>query len=64
MKTICFLVFRVFLIIAFLSSYLYFWYGQEHDGYTPIARNAACSDPVDQIRLSGDDPAHDTWVTR
>jgi hypothetical protein len=60
MKSVRFLVFRVFLLIAFLSTYLYFLYGQEREQGVPIARNAAWNDLVRQIDPSMDDTPHET----
>jgi len=60
MKTIRFLVFRVFLLIAFLTTYLYFLYGQEREHYVPIVRNAVWNDLVSQIDFSSDDSQHET----
>jgi hypothetical protein len=60
MKSVRFLVFRVFLLIAFLSTYLYFLYGQEREQGVPIARNAAWNDLVRQIDPSMDDSPHET----
>jgi hypothetical protein len=59
-KIIRFLVFRVFLLIAFLTTYLYFLYGQEREQSVPIVRNAAWNDLVRQIDLSMDDSPHET----
>jgi hypothetical protein len=58
-KIIRFLVFRVFLLIAFLTTYLYFLYGQEREQSVPIVRNAAWNDLVRQIDLSMDDSPHE-----
>ena len=60
MKSVRFLVFRVFLLIAFITTYLYLLYGQEGAQGVPIARNAAWNDFVRQIDLSMDDSAHQT----
>jgi len=59
MKTIRVLVFRVFLLIAFLTTYLYCLHGQEREHYVPIVRNAAWND-LSQIDLSTDDSQHET----
>jgi hypothetical protein len=59
-KIIRFLVFRVFLLIAFLTTYLYFLYGQEREQEVPIVRNAAWNDLIRQIDLSMDDSPHET----
>jgi hypothetical protein len=55
MKTIRFLVFRAFLLVAFLTSYLYFLYGQERRQIVPIVRNMAWNDLVTQIKYMPDD---------
>ncbi len=60
MKTIRFLVFRVFLLIAFLTTYLYFLYGREREHGVPVVRNAAWNDLVSQINLSTEDSQHET----
>ena len=49
MKTIPFVVFRGFLLIAFLTTYLYLSYGQERQHTVSIVRNAAWNDLVRQI---------------
>jgi hypothetical protein len=49
MKAIRFLVFRVFLLIAFMTAYLCLLYGQEHGHVVPIARNTAWNDLVIQV---------------
>ncbi len=60
MKTIRFLVFRVFLLIAFITTYLYFLYGQEREHRVPILRNAAWNDLVRQIDPLADDSPQET----
>ena len=55
MKTIRFLVFRVFLLIAFITSCFYFLYGQERGHSVPIVRNVAWNDLVTQIKYLPDD---------
>jgi len=60
LKSARFLVFRVFLLIALLTTYLYFLYGQEREQNVPIARNAAWNDLVRQIDPSMDDSPHET----
>jgi len=60
MKSGRFFVFRVFLLIALLTTYLYFLYGQEREQGVPIARNAAWNDLVRQIDPSMDDSPHET----
>ena len=63
MKTICFLAFRGFLLIAFLTTYLYFLYGQEREHIVPIVRNVAWNDFVHQIDASVDNSAHQSLGT-
>jgi hypothetical protein len=60
MKTIRFLAFRTFLLIAFINTYLYFLYGQERAHGVPIVRNAAWNDFVSQIGLAADNSPHET----
>jgi hypothetical protein len=60
MKIIHLLVFRVFLLVTFLITCLYFLYGQEPQHYIRIARNAAWNDLIHQIDPSVDDPARET----
>jgi hypothetical protein len=60
MKTIRFLVFRVFLLIALITTYLYLLYGQEREHGVPIVRNAAWNDLVRQMDPSADDSPHET----
>ena len=63
MKTIRFVVFRGFLLIAFLTAYLYFSHGQEREHTAPIVRNAAWDDFVRQIDSSVDNSARQTLGT-
>ncbi|HET8923137.1 MAG TPA: hypothetical protein VFN26_09115 [Candidatus Acidoferrum sp.] len=63
METIRFLFFRMFLLIAFITTNLYLLYGQEPEHGVPIARNAAWNDLVRQMDLSADDPPHETLGT-
>jgi hypothetical protein len=60
MKTIRFLVFRAFLLIAFITTYLYFLYGQERRDAVPIVRNVAWNDLVHQVDPSANDSPHET----
>lgn len=60
MKTIRFLVFRVFLLIAFITTYVYFFYGQERGDAVPIARNVAWNDLVHQVDPSANDSSRET----
>ena len=55
MKTIRFLVFRVFLLIAFITSCFYFLYGQERGHVGPVVRNVAWNDLVTQFKYVPDD---------
>lgn len=55
MKTMRFLVFRAFLLVALITSCFYFLYGQEHGHVVPIVRNAAWNDLVTQIKYMPDD---------
>src|SRR5262250_1806065 len=55
MKTIRFLVFRVFLLIALITTCFYFLYGQERGRVVPVARNVAWNDLVTQIKYVPDD---------
>lgn len=55
MKTIRFLVFRALLLVAFITSCLYFLYGQERGHGVPIVRNVAWNDLVTQIKYMPDD---------
>ena len=63
MKTVRFLVFRVLLVITFITTYLYFLYGQEREHLVPIARNVAWNDLVHQIDPSSDNSAQETLGT-
>ena len=60
MKTIRFLIFRVFLLVAFITTYLYFLYGQERERGVPIVRNAAWNDLIRQMDPATDDSPHET----
>ena len=60
MKTIRFLVFRVFLLIALITTYLYLLYGQEREHGVPIVRNAAWNDLVRVMDPSVDDSPRET----
>ena len=64
MKTVRLLVFRVLLLITFITAYLYFLYGQEREHFVLIARNAAWNDFVRRIDPSVDNSAHDTLGTQ
>ena len=60
MKTIRFLVFRVFLLVAFITTYVYFFYGQERGDAVPIVRNVAWNDLVRQVDPSANDTPNET----
>ena len=60
MKTIHFLIFRVFLLIAFITTYLCFLYGQERGHVVPILRNTAWNDLITQINPKVDQSALET----
>ena len=60
MRIVRLLVFRVFMLVTFLTTYLYFLYGREPEHYVAIVRNAAWNDLVRQIDPSADNPARDT----
>lgn len=64
MKPVRFLVFRAFLLLTFITAYVYFLFGQERQHFVPIARNAAWNDLVRRIDLSTDDSAHETLGTQ
>jgi len=55
MKTMRFLVFRAFLLVALITSCFYLLYGQERGHVVPIVRNAAWNDLVTQIKYMPDD---------
>ena len=63
MKTLRFLVFRTLLLVTFITTYLYFLFGQEREHLVPIARNAAWNDLVRQIDPSQDNSARETLGT-
>ena len=63
MEKICLLVFRGFLLIAFLTTYVYFLSGQEREHTVPIVRNAAWNDFVHQIDPSVGNSAQQTLGT-
>jgi len=60
MKTIRFLIFRMILLIAFITTCLYFLYGQERGNVVPILRNAAWNDLAIQINFGVEDSARET----
>lgn len=59
MKTVRFLLFRALLLVTFITTYLYFLYGQEREHGVPIVRNAAWNDLVSQMNPMTDSP-HET----
>jgi hypothetical protein len=59
-KTIRFLVFRGFLLITFITSYLYLLYGREPRDRVPIPRNVVWNDFVIQIGPTADDSPKET----
>jgi hypothetical protein len=63
MKTIRFLLFRMFLLIALITCYLYLSYGQERERGPVIVRNAAWNDLVRQIDPSAEDSPRETLGT-
>jgi hypothetical protein len=63
MKTIRFLLFRVFLLIALITTYLYLLFGQEREQGVSIVRNAAWNDLVKQIDPSADGSPRETLET-
>jgi hypothetical protein len=63
MKAVRFLFFRALLLITFITTYLYFLYGQEREHVVPIARNATWNDLVHQIDPSVYGSAHETLGT-
>ena len=64
MKAVRFLFSRALLLMTFMTTYLYFLYGQEREHLVPIARNAAWNDLVHQIDPSQDNPARETLGTQ
>jgi hypothetical protein len=57
MKTIRFLILRMFLLFAFFAMYLY---GQDRGQVIPIVRNVAWNDLIAQIDPTVDEPAKET----
>jgi len=60
MKTIRFLVIRTFLLIGFITSYLYLSFGREPRDRVPIPRNTAWNDLVIQINPTAVDSSKET----
>ena len=60
MKAIRFLVFRVFLLIAFMAAYLCLLCGQERGHVVPIVRNTAWNDLVIQVSPEMGDTSPDS----
>lgn len=60
MKTIGFIVFRVFLVVASITSGIYSIYAQERGHGVPIVRNGAWNDLVRQIDPGAADSPRET----
>lgn len=60
MKTVRFLVFRALLLVAFITAYVYFLFGQEPQQRVPIVRNAAWNDFIRQMDPMTDDLPQET----
>jgi hypothetical protein len=60
MKTIRLLIFRAFLLIAFMTAYLCLLYGHERGHVVPIARNTAWNDLVIQVNPDMGDSSADS----
>lgn len=63
MKAVRFLFFRVSLLIAFITTYLYFLFGQERRPLVHVARNAAWNDLVRQLDPTLDNQPRETLGT-
>ncbi len=61
MKAVRSLIFRVLLLITFITAYLCFLYGQERQHSVSIVRNAAWNDLVRQMDPLTDDSPQETW---
>ena len=61
MKAVRSLIFRVLLLITFITAYLCFLYGQERQHSVSIVRNAAWNDLVRQMDPWTDDSPQETW---
>ena len=61
MKAVRSLIFRVLLLITFITAYLCFLYGQERQHSVSIVRNAAWNDLVRQMYPLTDDSPQETW---
>jgi hypothetical protein len=61
MKAVRSLIFRVLLLITFITAYLCFLYGQERHQSVSIVRNAAWNDLVRQMDPVTDDSPQETW---
>jgi hypothetical protein len=60
MKTIRLLGFRAFLLVAIITTYLCFLFGQERGDAVPIVRNVAWNDLIKQVDASANDSPHET----
>ncbi len=61
MKAVRSLIFRVLLLITFITAYLCFLYGQERQHSVSIVRNAAWNDLVRQMDPLTDNSPQETW---
>jgi len=61
MKAVRSLIFRVLLLITFITAYLCFLYGQERQHSVSIVRNVAWNDLVRQMDPLTDDSPQETW---
>ena len=61
MKAVRSLIFRVLLLITFITAYLCFLHGQERQHSVSIVRNAAWNDLVRQMDPLTDDSPQETW---
>src|SRR6266404_510425 len=61
MKAVRSLIFRVLLLITFITAYLCFLYGQERQHSVSIVRNAARNDLVRQMDPLTDNSPQETW---
>jgi len=60
MKRVRFLVFRAFLLVTFITAYVYFLFGQERQHSVSIVRNAAWNNLVRQMDPMTDDSPQET----
>jgi len=54
------LLFRAFLLVTLISSYVYLTYGKEGPPVTHIVRNVAWNDFISQIKFLPDDSPQDS----